>query len=133
MARKLSRKGLIKKLDGLCREITRIRDGNRCQYCGKYVTGSESQPSHVVPKGKGASRRRFDLLNIKTLCLAHHVPWWHQNPTESGLWFAEKFPARHAYLNIYRGGKPVPIKTSEMRELVGTLQEKLAELQKETN
>ena len=132
MARKPTRKGLIKKLDGLCREITRLRDNNACQYCGKYVTGSESQPSHVIPKGNGASRRRFDLLNIKTLCLAHHVPWWHNNPSESGPWFAEKFPARNAYLDIYRGGKPAPIKTSEMRELVETLTIKLAELKGET-
>lgn len=131
MARKVSRKGLIKKLDTLCRKIVRIRDRDTCQRCLKHVEGCDSQPSHVVPKGNGASKRRFDLLNIKILCLHDHQ-WWHLNPSESGPWFQARFPARDKYLDIYRGCKPAPIKTSEMRELVIVLETKLKDLQGET-
>ena len=121
---KSERKRLTDRLDELCREIIRLRDDNKCQKCGKEVKGSDSQPSHVVAKGKGASLRRFDLLNIKLLCFHHHR-WWHLNPTESGKWFAEKWPAREAYLEIYRYGKPASINMSEMRDMVVQYKQKL--------
>jgi len=126
--RKPTRKGLTKTLDGLCREVIRLRDDNRCQRCGKYIQGQNSHPSHVVAKGKGASIRRWDLLNIKLLCFHCHR-WWHDNPTESGAWFRDKWPHRDAYLNIYRGGKPCPITTDEMIRLAEGLKEKLRQLQ----
>jgi hypothetical protein len=127
---KNERKALTKRLDDLCREIVRIRDNNLCQKCHKHVTGQDNHPSHVVAKGKGASQRRFDLLNIKVLCFHCHR-WWHDNPTESGPWFMGEFPARDAYLRIYRCGKPAKISTPEMRELVDTLKAKLEELKGE--
>ncbi len=128
MAKKSERKKLTDKLDVLCRVIIRLRDDNRCQKCNKYITGSDSQPSHVIAKGNGASKRRFDLLNIKLLCNHHHIPWWHKNPLESGEWFKEKFLARYNYLEIYRGGKPCPISTQEMKDLVEMYKEKVKDL-----
>ncbi len=128
MKKKSERVRLTKRLDDLCREIIRARDNNVCQRCNKYVVGSNSQPSHVIAKGRGASIRRFDLLNIYLSCNPCHR-WWHLNPTESGKWFAEKWPHRDSYLNTYRGGNPTPISTPDMRDLVITLKEKFAELQ----
>lgn len=130
MAKRSERKRLTKRLDDLCREIVRIRDKDTCQHCGKHVEGQDSHPSHVVPKGKGASQRRWDLLNIKVLCFSCHR-WWHDNPTESGRWFVEAFPARQAYLETYRWGKPAPISTEQMRALVEILKRKLNDLKKE--
>jgi len=127
MPRRSERKKLTDRLDSLCREVVRIRDDNRCQKCGKEVEGHDSHPSHVVAKGNGASLRRFDLLNIKLLCFHHHR-WWHDHPTESGVWFAEKWPHREKYLEIYRYGKPAKISTKDMRTLVDTRKEKLMEL-----
>lgn len=121
------RKRLTKRLDDLCRAIIRIRDKNLCQKCGKYVEGHDSHPSHVVAKGKGASQRRFDLLNIKILCFRHHR-WWHDNPTESAPWFERTYPARDTYLEIYRNGKPAKITTPQMRDLIVTLKQKHKEL-----
>ena len=130
MAKRSERKRLTKRLDDLCREIVRIRDNNTCQKCRKYISGHDSHPSHVVAKGKGASLRRFDLLNIKLLCFHCHR-WWHDNPTESGPWFLANFPARDAYLQIYRNGKPAKITTPQMRELVDTLKQKKKDLKGE--
>ena len=117
MAMKPTRKSLTKTLDGLCRDIVRLRDDNCCQICRKTVKGRNSHPCHVVAKGKGASKRRFDLLNIFLGCFRCHR-WWHDNPTESGKWFTEEFPARNAYLEIYRGGKPAPITEIKMVEAI---------------
>lgn len=135
MAKKSKRKRLTKKLDGLCRDIVRLRDEDSCQIknthnCLYYkIHGRNSQPCHVVAKGKGASLRRFDLSNIFLGCMyCHH--WWHDNPTESGKWFAKVFPARDTYLEIYRGGKSAKISTEQMENLVVKLKKKL-ELLKE--
>ena len=120
---KSKRKSLTNKLDDICREVIRLRDDNCCQRCGKTIKGSNSHPCHVVAKGNGASLRRWDLLNIFLGCMHCHR-WWHDNPTESGKWFAEKFPARDAYLEIYRGGKPAKISTADMEKLYEVLKEK---------
>lgn len=127
---KSERKKLTKKLDDLCRDIVRLRDNNTCQKCGKRIEGSNSHPCHVVAKKNGASWRRFDLLNIFLGDMFCHR-WWHDNPTESGKWFAEKWPARDIYLEKYRYGKPAKISTAEMRELVVKYEQKLNELRKE--
>jgi 5-methylcytosine-specific restriction endonuclease McrA len=124
---KSKRRRLTDRLDEVCREVIRERDNNQCQHCGKKVEGSNSHPCHVVAKGNGASLRRFDLLNIFLGCMRCHK-WWHDNPTESGKWFAKKFPAREAYLEIYRGGKPAKITTAEMEKLLEILKQKLADL-----
>lgn len=125
--KRTERKILTDKLDDLCRQVVRLRDENACQKCGKKIEGSDSHPCHVVAKGNGASQRRWDLLNIFLGCMKDHR-WWHDNPTESGKWFAEKFPARDAYLEIYRYGKPAKITTAEMERLVEIFKQKLEEL-----
>lgn len=131
MAKKKSERArLTKQLDDLCREIIRLRDENRCQRCNKKIKGSNSHPCHVVPKGKGASKRRFDLLNIFLGCMNCHR-WWHNNILDANDWFKERFPARYAYLEIYRGGKAAKITTVEMREAVVNYKQKLKELRNE--
>ena len=125
---KSERKRLTDRLDEVCRKVIRERDNNQCQRCGKIIEGSNSHPCHVVAKGNGASLRRWDLLNIFLGCISCHR-WWHDNPTESGKWFAEKFSAREAYLEIYRYGKPARITTSEMETLHEVLKQKLKDLQ----
>lgn len=129
MAKKSERKKLTEKLDELCRKIIRLRDEDTCQKCRKKVFGSNSHPCHVVAKGKGASKRRFDLLNLFLGCMYCHR-WWHDNPTESAKWFTEKFFARDAYLEIYRGGKPCPITTTEMRDAVEVYKQKVKDLER---
>ncbi len=133
MAKKTKRKKLTEKLDGLIRDIIRLRDDNMCQIgmtstCFSLeIEGSNSHPCHVVAKGRGASLRRFDLLNIFLGCMYCHR-WWHENVLDSNDWFKEKFPTRYAYLEIYRGGKPCPISETEMEMLVETYKQKLIEL-----
>lgn len=127
-SKKSKRKRLTDRLDDLCREVIRARDNNQCQRCGKTIEGSDSQMSHIIAKGNGASLRRFDLLNIVLMCGRCHLYWWHKEITEAGKWFAETFPARDAYLEIYRYGKPAKITTAEMEKLVEVLKEKIKDL-----
>jgi 5-methylcytosine-specific restriction endonuclease McrA len=128
---KSERAKLADKLDKIDREIILIRDGHKCQYCDVYIEGANAHCSHVVPKGVGASWRRFDLRNLKLLCYHHHINWWHMQPTEAGPWFKAKFPGRDKYLDKYRHGKTAKITTPEMRELLEQRKEKLKLLQGE--
>ena len=133
MARRRSERArLTNKLDGLCLEIVRHLAKNCCEKCHKYVTGSDSHPSHVIPKGNGASWRRFDLRNIQHLCRACHLYWWHKNTVEADEWFKAGWPHLDKYLDIYKGGKPAKITTPDMRDLAVVLRNKLADLIKET-
>ena len=100
--RKISRKGLIKKLDKLVIDIVRLRDNYTCQYCGKKVTDRNAHVSHVIPRSAG-NKLRWDLKNLKLLCFHCHINWWHKNPVESGAWFKNKFPKRYKYLQDNRG------------------------------
>ena len=130
MTKKSERRKLIIKLDETCAKIIKIRDEHHCQHCGKYVTGSDAHCSHVLPKSLGYYVR-WDLINLKLLCMHGHLHWWHKNPTEAGKWFREKFPHRMKYLDNL---KPDPLKKWSMaclRDLLEELQEKLAQLESE--
>ena len=122
---------LTKKLDGLCRNIIRIMYDNKCYRCGLKIEGQNSHPCHIIAKGNGASWRRFDLNNIFLGCFKCHR-WWHDNPVESGKWFDEQFsPARKKLLEKYKYGKPCPISTGEMKELIVEYKDKLKLLERE--
>lgn len=118
------RKRLITRLDNLVRDRIRKIYHNRCCRCGQLIEGMNSHPAHIIPKGNGASWRRFDLMNIILLCFKCHR-FWHDNPTESGKWFQEKYPAENIYLEKYRNGKPAEISTEEMEQLESKLKEKV--------
>jgi hypothetical protein len=40
----------------------------------------------------------FEPYNVKLLCYACHIHWWHKHPIEAGDWYKEKFPDRYKYL-----------------------------------
>lgn len=86
----------------LVKQIVSIRDNDECQKCGERVYGSNRQRSHVIPVSAG-NKLAFDPINLKVLCMYHHMHWWHKNPLEAREWFAEKFPERYKYLMANRG------------------------------
>lgn len=76
----------------LAKKIARTRD-KLCLKCGKGPELAQMQGSHI--KGTGAyPNLSYNPRNIKCLCAECHR-WWHSAPTESGLWFAEKYPEWH--------------------------------------
>jgi hypothetical protein len=89
---------VIKKLDKMIKLLLFYRDHDTCQRCGRTYP-YQLHPSHVISRSNKALR--WDLNNLKVLC-AHCHMWWHANPTESGLWFADKFPERMEYINKHR-------------------------------
>ena len=126
---KSKRAKLTKVLDGLCLKIVRLETNNLCQRCNKYVTGSNSHPAHIVPKGNGASWRRFDLENIMHLCFHCHRGWWHKEILEAATWFRKKWAYRDGCLEKYRGGEPAKISIPEMEELIKKYKIKLEDLE----
>ena len=120
---KSKRKKLKDKLDQAVKPIIKLRDRNRCQKCGKYVTGSNCHVSHVIPRSKGDSLR-WELQNLKVLCFHCHINWWHKNPLESGEWFKDKFPSRWEYLQE-RKEKTIKYTLSELEELLEYFRKKL--------
>ena len=76
----------ISAADSHFSKAIKLRDKNTCQRCG--IQKDRMECSHVF--GRRHRTIRWDTLNAKTLCHACHR-WWHENPADSGRWFAERF------------------------------------------
>ena len=74
------------------------RDHSKCQKCGKVVTGRNAHMSHVKSKGAYPSLK-YELLNVKTMCMRCHLYWWHKEPLDANDWFRSKFPERAEVLD----------------------------------
>jgi len=81
----------------LVKEYIHKRDNNTCQWCGKKVSGSNCQVSHVIPVSANHGLS-VDPLNMKILCYHCHLGIWHKNPILAYKWFKSKFPSRLRYL-----------------------------------
>lgn len=121
-----TRKGLVKALDDIVREIVRVRDDHRCQWCGKPVHGFDSQVSHIISRKYYALR--WDLLNVILKCASCHFKW-HDDPTQGAEWFKTKFRARWEYLQSAVRLKN--FKDFELAELLKSLKQKLLEMKGE--
>jgi 5-methylcytosine-specific restriction endonuclease McrA len=96
MPRKISQKGLVKKLDDIIRDKVRERDQDRCQWCGKPIKGFDSQVSHVIPKGR-CTYLRWNMQNVILLCAFCHNEKWHKRSLGRS-WFDKVYPDRVEYL-----------------------------------
>lgn len=70
MGRKLTRKGLKKRLDVLWSKAVKKRDKYTCQRCMKKCSENNCDSHHIW--GKGSDALRYSLLNGITLCKTHH-------------------------------------------------------------
>ena len=128
MAKKRSRKNIIKKLDDLVRLIVRLRDEDTCQWCKRTVYGKDSQVSHVRSRKYYATR--WALSNVKLLCAKCHFRW-HDNPIEAAAWFDSAFPARRSWI-LEAGRTPICVyRDSDLIEIEAALKAKLKELSDE--
>ncbi len=95
----LSRLG--RRLDWLVAQVTKYRDGWKCQKCGKQLFAHEAHCAHVLPRSAGILLR-WDRHNTILLCAQDHLEWAHRHPAEFRQWFQTKFPARLAHLEELR-------------------------------
>ncbi len=98
MARKFKAKPFKNWLDTLAKVVVKARDDYTCQKCPTPVVITnpyDCQWAHVYSRNSNIIR--WDLLNALTLC-GHCHQWGHSCPVEFGVWFAETYPARQAYL-----------------------------------
>lgn len=91
-----SKRGEIKALDALCREIVMLRDNNTCQKCGRT---DRIQWAHIVTRG--IQSMRWEPDNSFALCQGCHYHG-HLNPLQFMLWFTQTYPARAARLTMMR-------------------------------
>lgn len=94
MPRKISHKGMIRKLDDHFREMIRERDNYHCVWCG--TNQGKLEVSHVIPKGR-CLFLRWEPKNLKLLCYNCHHHKWHLR-AEGRQWFDAEFPDRISYL-----------------------------------
>lgn len=117
VTRKASKTALKKKLEKLVKDYVKRRDDYTCQYCGKYVTGTDCHASHVIPVSR-SGYLQFEPKNMKVLCYHHHLNWWHKHPVEAGAWFTDKFPERWEYLTELHKQRLKPYTEVELQEKI---------------
>ena len=122
---KMTRKGLVKKLDDLIRKACLIRDDNQCQWCGSK---SNLQLSHV--RSRKFYETRWELGNVKILCAGCHFRW-HENPVEADAWFDGKFPARRQWILELKKRPVGTWRDSDLLAIKETLERKINELENE--
>jgi len=128
MARKASRKTLIRKLDSVCRKIVLHRDGWRCVRCGLLdYEGGRLDASHVIPKKRGY-HVRWVPENIKILCKKCHLSWWHTDPF-AGAWLEDLLertdPDRLERIKTLNQEQTKSFKDNDLRELLKELEAQL--------
>lgn len=82
-------KGEKRKIYGLIRDYIALRDGEICLKCKR--PGMVLSLSHIYPKGRYRSME-LEPLNIKFLCYACHIFFWHRNPIEAHEWLQTAIP-----------------------------------------
>jgi hypothetical protein len=76
----------IKPADSWFSKCVRLSANYTCQKCGKVYSQDEARGldcSHIF--GRRHRSVRWAKENAIALCVGCHR-WWHENPTESGLW-----------------------------------------------
>lgn len=78
-----------------------LRDGCRCQYCGKEFTSSFLTLDHVVPLSQGG-KTQWD--NVVTACKTCNVKKGNRKPSEAGMTLLKqpKAPPVVYYLHLVR-------------------------------
>lgn len=95
--RKITDKGLVKKLDDILRIQIRERDNHTCQWCNKKgLKGIDSQVAHIIPKSR-STYLRWDMNNLILLCAYCHNEKWHKLSL-GRKWFDVAYPERVQYL-----------------------------------
>lgn len=77
--RKITRAGLVKKLDKLFSKIVRSR--GECEKCGKKTN---LQCAHIYSRKH--KNLRWDEENALCLCGGCHMFWWHLEPAVAIRW-----------------------------------------------
>lgn len=105
------------------KKVVYARDKDICQHCDKKCIWSDRHASHVIPVSSGG-RLALYPLNMKVLCYHCHLNRRHKHPTESWLWFAEKFPERLKELQELQRNMPIwSITITELEEIEKIIEE----------
>jgi 5-methylcytosine-specific restriction endonuclease McrA len=75
-----------------------LRDGNRCQYCGKKFSSSELSLDHVVPISRGG---KSSWENVVCACLPCNVKKGNKLLTETGIQL-RRLPVRPKWHPLHR-------------------------------
>ena len=94
------------KLKKLLHQLVVVRD-KKCLRC---PATKRLNASHIYSKGSNPSIQ-WEPWNVKALCWACHLMWWHKSPLEAARWFKIVYPDRHKKaLALYNKANKVGLK-----------------------
>lgn len=117
--RKITKRGMVRKLDKIVSEIVRARGS--CAKCRKGAETVTLQCAHIFSRRNMSVR--FDLLNCLPLCYACHFYWAHKEPIEFTE-FVKEYLGKYYYEQLRIRAKTILKWTMEdMQTLYTKLQE----------
>ena len=126
--RKITRKGIVRKLDETLRKIVMVRDGEcvTCPLWKKYKPDFEGsdvlQAGHLLTRGKGVIK--YDLNNV--YCQCKTCNFLHEGRPEFLTTYVIGVIGKKKYEDlVFKGNKAKPIKTWELQELLTELEKML--------
>jgi hypothetical protein len=132
------KEALRKLCVGKAKEISKIIEGNKCQYCGVGREQRMIHSHHIFHEGLFTAMSA-DVDNLISLCASHHQGGmymrsndgfnFHNSPRESTEWLMENMPERYATLKA-RSLKLEPIFISFWKRKKEELTLELAKLKK---
>ena len=90
-----------------------------CERCG---TQGRMETSHV--HGRRHRTIRWDKQNANCLCSTCHR-WWHENPTESGIWFTNTFGSERDEILLEKRRSRLKVPKTEEKEIAKHYREQL--------
>ena len=123
---KFKKKAFRTWLDVLTKVVVKARDDYTCQRCGKKLIPGDNNTQWCHIKSRKSNQWRWDLNDAITMCGSCHATTT-DNPDEFGIWFKEKWPARHEHINTPY--KPRTWKEQDYKDVEAYLLEKAIELE----
>lgn len=115
MAPKITKAGLIKKLDMVFSKKIRERD-RRCLRCGQTEM---LQCAHLISRTYKALR--WNPNNAICLCYRDHIFWAHKNPLEFAEFVREKFPNAYEYVIEEKKKNLPPLSMIDLQDIYDDL------------
>ena len=107
----------IKSCDTWFSKCVRHAAGWACEKCGNQYTFTDARGldcSHIF--GRRFRSTRWAKENAQALCMGCHR-WYHENPTESGLWVRERMGDGAYQLLVEKKEQVVKVSKVEEKEI----------------
>ena len=115
------------QLDRLCREFVFLRDGSKCQKCGRSI---QLQWCHLISRSKLSVRWSIDPPNSIVLCAGCHFDA-HSNPLTFTTFVLKRLGQSKFDELVLKSNRPAPLTPTLFEQIKQELERAIEDLRQE--